>query len=152
MPASRKMVEPSFKMHWSEDVNKVVREDGATLTLFVGDYKGMKSSDSPPDSWASDRSNDVGVFYVTLPEGSKVKIPPSSAPDANRTLYMIEGSQGVVDGRVFEDKIYAVLDAGKELELRNDGVGKVRSSEEAEVEAYPASLYLNIVKNQSPKT
>ena len=93
------MVEPSFKMHWAENVNKLNREDGGKLTLFAWQYKGMRGGDPPPNSWAANPDNDGGIYHVTLPEGSKIKIPKSEIEGVKRTLYMIEGAQGTVDGR-----------------------------------------------------
>lgn len=54
LPAKSKMVEPSFKMHWKQQVNKIERDDGSSLTLFAGEYKGLKGEDPPPNSWAAD--------------------------------------------------------------------------------------------------
>lgn len=117
LPAKDKMVDPHFTMHWAPQVNKVQRDDGSSLTLFAGTYKSLKSEAPPPNSWASDPENDVAIYHITLPPNSQIKIPASEKDGVNRTLYMIEGEEAVIDGKSFSHKIWAVADASKELKL-----------------------------------
>ena len=119
LPAKNKMCDPSFKMHWAQQVNKVTRDDGSSLTLFAGEYKGLNGEAPPPNSWAANPSNEVSIYHITLPPNSKIKIPSTATEGVNRTLYMIEGTEGVIDGVSFKSKVYAVIDPSKALTLSN---------------------------------
>jgi redox-sensitive bicupin YhaK (pirin superfamily) len=121
LPAKSKMAKPSFAMFWADDVPKYTTEDGkATATIWVGNnYLGVKTNNAPPpDSWASDAANDVALVHITIQPGGKFTLPKSHEPTVTRSLFYIEGNDGMlVDGKPVGKKESLVLDPTEEVEL-----------------------------------
>ena len=47
----------------------------------------------PPNSWANDARNEVGVFYFTMKPGARFALPAAVAGSTiNRSAYFIEGT------------------------------------------------------------
>ena len=103
LPAKSKMVDPHFVMHWGEEVPKIVTADGLTSgVLYAGELMGRRGLPPPPDSWAFDADNEVGVLHLTLKPGGEISLPPARGGQAiNRQVYFLEGSQlGVGDRKL----------------------------------------------------
>jgi redox-sensitive bicupin YhaK (pirin superfamily) len=102
LPRKNKMVEPAFVMHWAENVRRWADQStGAKVTVWSGEFNGVKGLTPPPNSWAADIANDVAIWFVTLqPRGGKVTLPAAFTGDAvNRRLYFSEGpATGVTIG------------------------------------------------------
>ena len=126
LPAKSKMAKPSFAMFWANDVPKYISEDQkAKATVWVGcNYLGVtKNNSPPPESWASDPSNDVALVHITLKPGGKMTVPKAQDETVNRSLYYIEGKNGVlVDGTPIKQKVSLIMDPNEEvvLELPED--------------------------------
>lgn len=126
LPAKSKMAPPSFAMFWNTEVPKYESEDGkAKATIWVGqNYLGIKTNNAPPpDSWATDTSNDVALVHITLQPGAKFTLPKAHEPTVNRSLYYIEGPSGMlVDGKAIDRKQSLTMDPTEEivLELPSD--------------------------------
>ena len=128
LPARSKMVPPSFAMFWDADVPKWTSEDGLSkATIWVGKYLGVEKNNSPPpNSWASDESNDVALVHLTLQPGAKFTLPKAHEPTVNRSLFYIEGAAGmIVDGKTINAKQSLILDPKEDvvLELPSDSSG-----------------------------
>eukprot|EP00546_Thalassionema_frauenfeldii_P021140 CAMPEP_0178896178 /NCGR_PEP_ID=MMETSP0786-20121207/1013_1 /TAXON_ID=186022 /ORGANISM="Thalassionema frauenfeldii, Strain CCMP 1798" /LENGTH=349 /DNA_ID=CAMNT_0020566521 /DNA_START=41 /DNA_END=1090 /DNA_ORIENTATION=- len=122
LPAKSKMVKPSFVMFWANDVPEFRSEDDkATATVWVGsNYWGIKKNNSPPpDSWASDETNDVALVHIKIHPGGKIILPKAHESSVNRSLFYIEGSSGMlVDGQAINDKVFLSLDPTKDVTLQ----------------------------------
>ena len=96
LPSKSKMTEPAFVMHWGSETKKVKDEGGADVIVWVGEHKGERTAmKSPPNSWAADPENDVGVVFYSLKPGGKCEIAPAKGGKAtNRFLYFVEGENG----------------------------------------------------------
>ena len=120
LPSQSKMVPPAFEMFWGETIPVYTTEDGkASATLFVGhDYFGVDKNPNkpPPDSWASDPSNDVVICHMTISPGGKLTLPRAHEKDVSRSLYYIEGktNEVVVDGESLSSKVALTLDPNVE--------------------------------------
>ena len=95
LPAKAKFAQPTYRMSWAEEMRFVAGEGGAECEVAAGSLNGVSpSTPPPPDSWAADPNNDVGVFYITVPPGGSFTLPPAVHGGAiNRTAYMCEGPQ-----------------------------------------------------------
>jgi quercetin 2,3-dioxygenase len=99
LPAKSKFCNPGFKMYWAEKSSFVEGENGARCEVSAGRLGDVKASaEPPPDSWASDPKNDVGLFLATLPPNSKIEIPAAlEGISINRMAYVVEGSTSGAD-------------------------------------------------------
>lgn len=94
LPSSSKMVEPYFKMLWEDTIptyNGNVDGIEATIEIIAGNLFGLSAPAPPPDSWASESVNSVGIFNIQLGRNQKLSLPAPKA-NANRTIYFYEGN------------------------------------------------------------
>ena len=119
LPASKKMVDPAFVMHWAPKVESATSPDGGTkAVVWAGELMGAKGQAPPPDSWAADPSNDVAVWFLTVRPGSSFALPPAAGGSGtNRSLYFFDGEGCVVAGRAVTSKSAIELDAGQSAEI-----------------------------------
>ena len=65
LPARSIFAEPSFAMHWAEEIPHVTAAPGSSdVTVWAGSIGDVHGLPPPPDSWASDPSNDVAVLLI----------------------------------------------------------------------------------------
>ena len=102
LPAHNKMVEPHFRMMWSESVpRKVFRDEAGKTTevvVMAGSLAGTTPPPPPPSSWAANPANDVQILTVRMAPGARWTLPGSKA-GANRVLYSFRGERCTVDGQ-----------------------------------------------------
>ncbi|MGC4069423.1 MAG: pirin family protein [Polyangiaceae bacterium] len=103
LPASRKLVDPEYKMLWAERIPKhvVVDEKGAktTVTIVAGAFDGITPPVPPKHSWAADPRNDVAIWMLEMAPGASVTLPAALA-GTNRSLFVVAGSGLHVGGQV----------------------------------------------------
>ncbi len=103
LPKKNKMVEPHFKMLWSESIAKYTHEDASklktTVEIIAGKLGELKAPDCPPDSWAADVNNEVAIFNIMMDAQAEWTLPKASA-GINRTLYFYEGESVTIAGKV----------------------------------------------------
>ena len=122
LPATNKMVEPSFGMFWKADI-PVYQKDGVQVTIWAGnDYFHMQqqpNNSPPPASWASDSSNDVAIMHISIQPGGSIVMPKAHEEHVNRSLFLIEGyDQGVlVDGEKQNQPVVLTVDSSKNVKL-----------------------------------
>jgi redox-sensitive bicupin YhaK (pirin superfamily) len=122
LPARSKMVAPSYKMLWAEQLVKVPGTGGAVARVFAGALGSLgKAQAGPSASWGVVEENDVGVFHLTLPAGgSSFTFPPANYGAAiARSLYIVDGQNVSLDGRVVPGKAAVELNAEYALEVTN---------------------------------
>lgn len=122
LPAKNKMVKPAFEMFWANTVPVYQTENGkAKATVWVGhDYWDVKKNPNvpPPNSWASDRDNDVVISHITVQPGGSITIPKAHERTVNRSLYFIEGENGaMVDDIPIQQKVSLELDPNQDVVL-----------------------------------
>jgi redox-sensitive bicupin YhaK (pirin superfamily) len=101
LPARNKMVKPHFKMFWRENI-PILKENDATgkttqVEIIAGRIGDLHGQTPPPDSWASDPKNEVGVWNILMEAGACWKLAAASA-GINRTLYFYEGKELQING------------------------------------------------------
>lgn len=87
------MADPGYVMLWAENMPFLKGSGRAECEVAAGSLGGATSGPPPPDSWAADAGNDVGVFHATLPPGSSLELPAAAGGGAgvNRVAYVVEG-------------------------------------------------------------
>jgi quercetin 2,3-dioxygenase len=121
LPKKSKMVEPHFKMIWSEEVPKY-SENGDSgsvhVEVLVGKLGDRKASSAPPDSWAADLNNEVAIYNIHLEKGSKWTLP-TAAEGINRTVYYYEGNGLTIDETEIPNYHAADVEATNEITFLN---------------------------------
>ena len=122
LPAERKMVEPSYKMLWAENIPAPVFKDANNrktvvdiLAGCIGDYKAPEPS---PNSWAANPENKVAIWHINMEENANWEIPAASK-EINRMLYFFEGETMQVDGESILPGNALELNASKTAEIQN---------------------------------
>jgi hypothetical protein len=105
LPRSGKMVDPYFKMFWSESIPILHFEDESgnktTVELIAGKIGDETAVAPPPDSWAANPENEVAIWNIHMDEGSEWTLPKASE-GVNRTLYFYKGTSLHMDDVVLE--------------------------------------------------
>jgi len=119
LPKSNKMVNPHFKMLWSDTIpnHKHTDSSGKTTTVEViaGNIGKDKAPSPPPNSWASGEENEVAIWNIEMEAGATWTLPKTSK-GVNRTIYLFKG-----DNLIIEDenlKNYHAADVRSDLEVK----------------------------------
>jgi len=100
LPAKNKMVEPAFAMHWAEEIPTVTTEDGkGEFTVYAGSLLGKAGGSPPPDSWAADPCNEVGVWLLRLQPGGIAVLPAAKSSEVNRLAANLDDLELEIDGK-----------------------------------------------------
>ena len=126
LPSKDKMVEPAFVMHWSEDVRKKTYDGGVEVTIWTGEYDGVKALSPTPNSWAAKEENDVGVYLIKMPPGANFTLNAAKGGrSTNRSLYFVEGPSLEVCGQTLDRKAVLDVDASREVPLQNSSDAEI---------------------------
>jgi hypothetical protein len=102
LPSKSKMVEPHFAMLWHEEIPIVETKDSegykTKVKVITGKLAGVRAPAPAPDSWAADPHNEVAIWIIELEPGATWQMPVASN-GINRSLYLYEGSQLMIDGQ-----------------------------------------------------
>jgi redox-sensitive bicupin YhaK (pirin superfamily) len=120
LPGKDKMVEPAFVMHWNENVKRMKQGDGVELTVWTGEYDGVKALSPTPNSWAAKEENDVGVYLIKMQAGKKFTLKAARCgTTTNRSLYFVEGQSVRVCSQVLDRKAVLDVNASHEVAIEN---------------------------------
>lgn len=101
LPKKQKMVEPHFKMLWSDSIPKYLHTDtnkkNTTVEVIAGKLDQIKAPAPPPDSWAANEVNEVAVWNIKMDAGASWTLPKAS-DGINRTIYFYEGTSLILSG------------------------------------------------------
>src|SRR5690606_5123037 len=61
------------------------------VSIRAGEVYGARAPAPPPDSWASDPKNEVGIWTCDLEAGASFELPPQKA-GVNRMVYLFAGA------------------------------------------------------------
>lgn len=117
LPQKNKMVDPHYKMLWSEDIPTYLGK-GVSIRIIAGSYEGLTPPAPAPDSWASDPASAVTIWIITLAPGTGWELPPVSA-NHNRSLYFYQGAELTIADRVFPVSHSLDLRADLPLTIKN---------------------------------
>jgi len=122
LPAKSKMVAPHFKMLWAEDIpiHTIQDEKGVNIhiKLISGDYQNIKAPAAAPNSWASDKENQVAIWSITMDAEASWKIP-IALQGLNRSLYFYDGQSIEVEGNTIPSENAIDLISNQEVTIHN---------------------------------
>jgi quercetin 2,3-dioxygenase len=128
LPRKSKMVEPHFAMMWREDIphhfHTGSNGNKTEVEVLVGKLLDKQAPTPPPDSWANDRNNHVAIWNIRMEDNATWTIP-KSVEGINRTLYVYQGDNLKVAGKLIAGYHSAEVLPDKDLELVN-GKGEAR--------------------------
>lgn len=129
LPKKNKMVEPHFKMLWGSSIPKLQLKDengkSIRIEVMAGSWSDQKAPAPPPDSWAADPHNEVGIFNIQMDPGARFSLPQASK-GINRTVYFYTGNQLHIQGKEISSYQLAQVRADVSLDIRNGSeAGKI---------------------------
>lgn len=96
LPKKSKMVAPYFSMMWAHEIPHKEIADGqgkkTVVSIRAGELAGARAPSPPPDSWAYDPNNEVGIWTCALEDGAKFELPMQK-PGVNRMVYLYSGEK-----------------------------------------------------------
>jgi len=123
LPARSKMVEPHFRMLWSEDIPKrTVSDAGGRSTEVVaiaGHVGGLLSLAPPPKSWAAQPGSDLAIVTLKMTHDARFTLPAARGLRTRRRLYFFKGGTLSVAGRSVPARSMIEVRAEHDVELVN---------------------------------
>lgn len=122
LPRKDKFVEPHYKMLWVEDIPVIESKDAhgkrITVRLISGSYRGIKSLDPPPYSWAADEKNHVAIWLIHMEPEAVIQLPKVSST-LNRTVYFYEGDTVTIEETIVKVSHSVRLAGDETIEIKN---------------------------------
>ena len=122
LPKKNKMVDPYFKMNWSEDIPIIETEDSNNknirIEVLAGEFQKKQAPAANPDSWAAIEDNKVAIVAFKLEAGASYTIP-KSVEGVNRSLYFFEGKSMTIEGKAIPSYHAVDVDPTKDLTIVN---------------------------------
>lgn len=122
LPKKHKMVDPHFKMLWSDEIPNYEYIDSnkrkTNVEVIAGKLDGHKAPLAPPDSWAYPAENEIAIWNISMEPGATWEIP-AAAEGLNRMLYFYEGEGIMIAGNRIPRYHSVELDASQTIQLTN---------------------------------
>jgi redox-sensitive bicupin YhaK (pirin superfamily) len=103
LPAKNKMVEPHFRMLWSEDIPRQTFDDAqgrsTELVSIAGRVGDLAPPAPPPKSWAAQPESDLAIVTLRMTPGAHFTLPAARGARTRRRLYFFRGKALTVAGR-----------------------------------------------------
>ncbi len=94
LPSGSKMVEPHFAMIWQEQIPIFKHLDisgrATQVEIIAGSIGSLRAPNPPPNSWAANPDNEVGIWNIKMDAFAEWTLPKASA-GINRTAFYYEG-------------------------------------------------------------
>ncbi len=124
LPKRNKMVEPHFKMFWSETIPNYKVSDSqnksTTVEVIAGKLGKYNSPSPPPNSWASDTKNEVAILNIKIEQGGSWTLPAASK-GINRVLYFYQGDKILMAGTEIKKYHSIHVESDFDLQIINTG-------------------------------
>ena len=121
LPPASKMVPAHFGMLWGETIPTIEPTRGVEVDVMAGRIGEFRAPTPPPDSWAADPHNHLGIWLIRLAADAQWEIPTSPG-ELNRMIHHVAGDTVHVDGQPLGTRTGARLDAARQATLRNGDV------------------------------
>ena len=92
LPPASKMVPAYFGMLWSETIPTIAPAPGVSVDVMAGRIGETIAPPPPPDSWAADPDNHLGIWLIRLDAHSSWEVPTGPA-ELNRMARPACGSR-----------------------------------------------------------
>jgi len=123
LPAKDKMVEPHFRMLWSENIPRQVFTDAdgasAEVVCIAGRLGELAVPAPPPKSWAAQPEADLAIQTIKLTPGARWTLPATHGIHTRRRLYFFRGSNLTLGGQRVPASSMIELRAQLDVELIN---------------------------------
>jgi len=123
LPSYEKRSQPNFEIFWNDDIPKIsVMDDKgieAVVELICGKYNDNIAPQPPPNSWAQDEKNQMGVWIIRLKEEGEFKLPRSIA-GVNRSIYIPKDNKVNLNRRNSFSNCMIELNPEKDCILSNE--------------------------------
>jgi quercetin 2,3-dioxygenase len=117
LPKANKMVNPHFAMLWNDGIPVYQHKNkSVTVKVIAGKVDAMEAPAPPPNSWASNKANEVAIWLIELDADW---VLPAASPDVNRSLYFYEGVSITVADQKLDSHQALELHAGQEVSVKN---------------------------------
>lgn len=122
LPRASKKVEPHFAMLWGETIPVYQSNDqngkAIEVRVMAGQLGDLQAPPPPPDSWAANPDNEIGIWRIKLEAGAQWTLP-AAGEGINRTLYFYKGADISVAEQALASYQAAELRPESEIELIN---------------------------------
>ena len=119
LPPESKMVPAYFGMLWAETIPATTPWPGVEVDVMAGRVDDTIAPAPPPDSWAADPDNHLGIWLIRLQPGTSWELPTVEGP-LNRMVHHVEGGTIFVNEHPLETRRGARLDGSKVVTLAAD--------------------------------
>ncbi len=120
LPGEDKMAEPSFHMHWNEQIPRLSFDDAngrpTRVVAVAGRIGSADPMSPPPSSWASRSDSDVAIWHIEMDPQAEWTLPPAATGTA-RTIYVFDGEGIEVGGDVVTSGHGATVDVDQPVLL-----------------------------------
>ena len=122
LPRNKKMVDPHFKMLWSDEIPIIKTNDDSQkitqITLIAGKFKDKTAPAPAPDSWAADPKNEIAIWTIKMDPDATFTFP-AATKGINRSLYFFKGNEVSSEGYTIPVNHEIVLNTDKEIIIKN---------------------------------
>ncbi|OHX65391.1 pirin family protein [Flammeovirga pacifica] len=120
LPAKSKMVDPDYRMLWSEDIPLIKENnDQVSIKVIAGNYKETIGVGTTKDSWASNSEHNVAVWKIHLKANTTYQLP-ATEEGTNRTVYFYRGDEVQVEDQLINENSCIHVNETEEITLRTN--------------------------------
>ena len=106
---------------WKEEI-PILKETSPKGTIAIeviaGSLKNIAPQNPPPNSWAADEENEVGVWNISMEPNTSFTLPKSQN-SINRTLYFYEGSHLTINNQTIPNYHAIEVESQQDLLLQS---------------------------------
>ena len=127
LDSAHRMVEPDYKMLWSEDIPVITLGDEhkVKITLVAGELYGKKAVSPTKDSWASNKDSNLSIQIIEMDAKASYTFPKTTKT-MNRSIYHYHGNTALVENEELSRKEYIYLEADKDVTIKNPSNDKIK--------------------------
>jgi len=122
LPRDKKMVEPHFKMLWSEEIPKLrlydSNQNSIEITLIAGKLNDHTAPKPAPDSWANNPDHEIAIWTMKIAPNAEYTFPKASK-GVNRSLYFFKGKELISEGYTIPVNHEIILNVDQECTIKN---------------------------------
>lgn len=120
LPPQSKMVPAHFAILWDEDIPTIEVSPGVWVDVVAGEVEGHAAPAPPPDSWAADPANDLGIWIIQMEAGASWEMPAARS-GTNRVLHCFEGDDVQIGSTTLAKRVGVQLNANLPAAIVNHG-------------------------------